>query len=115
VCTLTGLLPTDEYSCDTRHEFFWEKFLPAESSPLEREIWMRKDTGTPVDPTVPLDQQGELELQTHSVLSDPLVNDFCLDCNYPISQEFNADGSVKRENTAYPQSTINMGKIDKNK
>src|SRR3990167_8619815 len=33
VCNLTGFLPTPEQSCDTRHEFFWEKFLPENNRP----------------------------------------------------------------------------------
>lgn len=107
VCVLTGLLPTPGNLCDTRHEFFWDKFLPANNYPLQREIWIRKDTGTPIDPNIPLDQQGELELQNHTVISDPLVPEFCLDCAYPVIQELNPDGSVKEERINYPGSVIN--------
>ncbi len=108
VCNLTGFLPTPENSCDTRHEFFWEKFLPEDNRPGQREIWIRKDTGAPVDPAIPLDQQGELELQTHTVISDPLVREFCLDCAYPVEQELNPDGTVKEERINYPGSVIDM-------
>jgi hypothetical protein len=120
VCNLTGLLPTPENSCDTRHEFFWEKFLPETlrsnlCNPQrldlcfgQREIWIRKDTGAPPDPAIPLDQQGELELQTHTVISDPLVPEFCLDCAYPIEQELNPDGTVKQERINYPGSVIEV-------
>ncbi len=108
VCNLTGFLPTPEQSCDTRHEFFWEKFLPENNRPAQREIWIRKETGTPVDPAIPLDQQGELELQTHTVISDPLVPEFCLDCAYPLIQELNPDGSVKEERINYPGSLIDI-------
>jgi len=111
VCNLTGFLPTPEQSCDTRHEFFWEKFLPENNRPSQREIWIRKDTGTPVDPGIPLDQQGELELQTHTVISDPLVPEFCLDCSYPVIQELNPDGTVKQERINYPGSVIDTASL----
>ena len=106
VCNLTGFLPTPEQSCDTRHEFFWEKFLPENNRPAQREIWIRKDTGTPIDPNIPLDQQGELELQTHTVISDPLVPEFCLDCAYPIDEQ----GQLQ-----YPGSTIDTARQPRNK
>src|SRR3990167_4767245 len=111
VCNLTGFLPTPEQSCDTRHEFFWEKFLPENNRAVQREIWIRKDTGTPVEPAIPLDQQGELELQTHTVISDPLVPEFCLDCSYPVIQELNPDGSVKEEHINYPGSVIDAASL----
>lgn len=111
VCSLTGKLPTPENPCDTRYEYFWEKFLPENNGPIQREIWIRKDTGAPVDPRVPLDQQGELELQTHTVISDPLIPEFCLDCSYPVVQELNPDGTTKEEHITYPGSTIDTTKI----
>ena len=114
VCNLTGLLAPNQAPgtsdqvpfCDTRHEFFWEKFLPENNRAVQREIWIRKDTGTPMDPAIPLDQQGELELQMHTVISDPLVPEFCLDCVYPVIQELNPDGTVKEERINYPGSVI---------
>ncbi len=121
VCVLTGLLAPNQSpntnnqtpSCDTRHEFFWEKFLPENNRAAQREIWIRKDTGTPIDSNIPLDQQGELELQTHTVISDPLVPEFCLDCAYPVEQELNPDGSVKKERINYPGSMIDTTRIRK--
>lgn len=111
VCSLTGRLPTPDAPCDTRHEFFWEQFLPENSGPQQRDIWIRKDNGFPIDPAVPLDQQGELELQSHMVLSDPLIPEFCLDCAYPVVEELNPDGSVKESHVNYPGSTIDTTKI----
>jgi penicillin-binding protein 1C len=119
VCVLTGLLAPNQSlntnnqtpPCDTRHEFFWEKFLPENNRAVQREIWIRRDTGTPMDPAIPQDQQGELELQMHTVISDPLVPEFCLDCAYPMIQELNPDGSVKEEHINYPGSVIDTTKI----
>lgn len=121
VCNLTGLLVGNQIpetrdqipTCDTRHEFFWEKFLPENNRPVQREIWIRKDTGAPVDPAIPLDQQGELELQMHTVISDPLVREFCLDCSYPVEQELNPDGTVKEERINYPGSVIDTTKMNR--
>ena len=105
VCVLTGLLPTPK-TCDTRHEIFWEKFCRKTTGLRQRNL-DPKDTGTPMDPAIPLDQQGELELQTHIVISDPLVPEFCLDCAYPMIQELNPDGTIKGERPNYPGSVIN--------
>lgn len=114
VCVLTGLLAPNQSpntnnqtpSCDTRHEFFWEKYLPQNNITGNRDIWIRKDTGTPLDLSIPQDQQGELELQNHTVISDPLVHDFCLDCAYPMIQELNPDGTVREERPNYPGAII---------
>ena len=119
VCVLTGLLAPNQSPvtnnqtppCDTRHEFFWEKFLPENNRPSQREIWIRKDTGTLMDPAIPQDQQGELELQTHTVISDPLIPEFCLDCAYPMIQELNPDGTIKEEHPNYPGAIIDITKI----
>lgn len=106
VCVLTGLLPTPENLCDTRQELFWDQHLPQNNIAVNRDIWIRKDTGAPLDPAIPQDQQGELELQNHTIVSDPLVKDFCLDCAYPMIQELNPDGTVKEERPNYPGAII---------
>lgn len=111
VCAVNGKLPTPDAPCDTRHEFFWEKFLPDNNGPSQKDIVIRKDTSLPVDPNIPLDQQGETELQSHAVLSDPLVTDFCMDCTWPTTQDLNPDGSVKETHVSYPISIIDMQKI----
>lgn len=111
VCSLTGLLPTSDYSCETRHEFFWDKYLPGDNDSLQKDVLVRNDNGLPIDLNLPLDQQGDVSPQTHDVLSDPLIRDFCLDCDYSITQELNPDGTVKREYVEYPQTTIDIDKL----
>ena len=64
-----------------------------------------------MDPAIPQDQQGELELQTHTVISDPLIPEFCLDCAYPMIQELNPDGTIKEEHPNYPGAIIDTTKI----
>lgn len=112
VCTTTGGLPSSagetESYCDTRHEFFWEEHLPEVSYPLQREIWIRKDNQLPPDPAIPLDQQGELELKSHTVLADPLTPEFCFDCPWPIEETLNPDGTVKETRVNYPGATIRV-------
>lgn len=80
ICTLTGLLPTPENPCDTRTELFI-KDLPLPATYLARkQIWLRRDTKLPV---VPGDNTVDMDLEEHTVITDPFIKDFCLDCNYP--------------------------------
>jgi membrane carboxypeptidase/penicillin-binding protein len=100
VCTLSGLIPNPEKPCSTRFEFFNKKFQPREFDRSRREIWIKKDTGLPP-------QEGDfenIELQEHTVLSDPLQVDFCLDC--PWTQETDEQGQPNGK-ISYPQFTVN--------
>lgn len=99
ICSITGKLPTSESPCDTRHEYFWEKYLPNNNYAAQKEIWIRKDNGQVLNPAIPADQQGEIELQMHTVLSDLLIPEFCLDCSYPM---------VEEAQISYPGSVINV-------
>lgn len=102
ICSITGKLAPPaggENPCDTRHEYFWEKYLPDNNYAVQKEIWIRKDNGQVLDPAIPADQQGEIELQMHTMLSDLLIPEFCLDCSYPI---------VEEAQISYPRSVINV-------
>ena len=99
VCTLSGLLPNPDNPCPTRHEFFIKGFKPTQAEQSRRGIWIKKDTGLP-----PVEGDLEnLELQEHLVVSDPLTNDFCLDCPWP--QETDEQGQMTGK-LQYPQITI---------
>jgi membrane carboxypeptidase/penicillin-binding protein PbpC len=118
VCTLTGALVTAEESCQARTEYFWSQNVPSVVTPIAKEIWINKETGLPaffpkareefapeeVDAMISPDK---LELQPHLVISDPFVENFCLDCPWP--GETNEDGSPKEGGKiVYPIVDVNM-------
>jgi len=111
ICTVSGLLPSPENPCQTRHEFFRKGFEPNEFDQSRRGILIKKDTGLP-----PKEGDSEnVEIQDHFVVSDPFIKDFCLDCPWP--QEIDANGQPTGK-TAYPQTTIDtktgIGTISQN-
>lgn len=83
VCVITGLVSHPDRPCQTRNEYFWQGTEPGEFEQLSKEIWVKEDSGLPPEPG---DTQG-LKLETHQVLSDPLVKDYCLDCPTPLDEE----------------------------
>ncbi len=119
VCSLSGLLPTPENPCGTRDEIFIEGTEPKDPDHSHRGIWIDKNTGLPAffgnTPPEQVDTSN-LELQEHTVLSDPFTNEFCLDCAWPQTQELNEDGTPK-EGTgriSYPQQNINLQTFNPN-
>jgi len=86
VCTLTGLLATETNQCDARTELFIKEVLPPTQIPTRKQIWIRRNDKLPL---LPGDNTIDLDLEEHTVLSDPLVKDFCIDCAYPINDKGN--------------------------
>jgi len=86
VCADTGLLANQENQCPTRSEIFIKGVLPPFQSSVStrKQIWVRRHDKQPLQPN---DDTVDLDLEEHSVLSDPLVKDFCLDCAYPVDEE----------------------------
>lgn len=79
VCALNGLQPTAENPCETRTELYVKNHLPGPNYPSRRQIWIRRDTKTPL---LPGDNVIDLDLEEHAIISDPFVGEFCLDCNW---------------------------------
>lgn len=77
VCADTGILPRDGASCSTRGEFFIAGSTPTTLPVVKREIWVNKNTGRP--PTNEEEFQ-DVELREHTIISDPFVQDYCVDC-----------------------------------
>lgn len=97
ICTLTGLLPPADNSCPVRNEFFWKGTEPTTSGDvISRDIWIKPETGLPP-------KEGEstdnLQLQRHTLLSDPFVKEYCLDCTRPVNEQ---------GKTTYEQYNVNM-------
>jgi len=95
VCTVTGLLPTDQDPCEVRGELFVKDIFPPANIATQKQIWVRRSDKYPL---LPGDQTIDLDLEMHAVLSDPLVRGFCLDCVYPLDE---------KGQTTWPTTTIN--------
>lgn len=90
VCSVSGLLPGDS-GCQTRYEYFVKGNEPTKVDNTKRETWIDKDTGLPPEPG----KMDNLELQEHTLLSDPVVENYCLTCPRPVNEE----GKVQFERT----------------
>jgi membrane peptidoglycan carboxypeptidase len=79
VCTTTGLLPNPNSACSTRNEFFWKGTEPTAIEQTHQDIVVTQEgyqfTGN-TDPST-------TKTEGHTVLSDPLIRDYCVDCNRP--------------------------------
>lgn len=86
ICSASGLLPNGEGGCATRNEFFWKGTEPTETDQSSKEIWIDPTTGLP--PKEGQSLEGiELQLQRHTVYSDPFTREYCLDCTRPTNEE----------------------------
>ncbi|OGV93797.1 hypothetical protein A3B57_03395 [Microgenomates group bacterium RIFCSPLOWO2_01_FULL_47_10] len=107
ICTGSGLYPVDGQPCQTKFELFWKDNMPGGFTAVRKGIWVNKDTGLPtfssLDPDAPPPNTDNLELKEHTILSDGITNDFCLDC--PWTQETKEDGTPGK--IAYPVTTVN--------
>ena len=99
VCNTTGLLAQEENQCESHSEYFIKDVLPLGQSgfPTKKQIWVSRSDKTPI-------KEGDLttidrDLEEHTVLSDPFIKDFCLDCNYPVNDK----GSIQ-----WPQTNVDM-------
>jgi membrane peptidoglycan carboxypeptidase len=109
VCTLTGLLASPDAPCDTRNEIFIKDHLPLPSTtlPTRKQIWIRRDTNQPL---LPGEEVIDLNLEEHTVVSDPFTQEFCLDCAYPQETKPNPDNPDEQIPTgkiSYPTFSIN--------
>lgn len=95
VCNLTGLIPTEQNPCETRSELFIKGIYPGFEIPVKKQVWVRRSDKYPL---LPGDTTVDLDLEEHTVLSDPFVKEFCLDCVYPVEE---------KGNISWPVTTIN--------
>lgn len=108
VCAQTGAAPVSGTECSGRKEYFWKEKLPSQPQVERKNIWVYKDGGQSVFAYSVTDKPAEpintdlIELKEHSVVSDPFVKEYCLDC--PPST--NGEGKV-----VYPQSNVDMSRF----
>lgn len=96
ICTVSGLVSHPDQPCPTREELFWEGTEPGSFNNIQREIWVKNDTG--FEP-----EEGDTEnikLEMHTVLSDLLTKDYCVDCPRPLDDQGKEVRKV--ENVPYP-------------
>ena len=84
VCLSTGLLATQENQCASRSELFIKSVLPPAQINTRQQIWVRREDKQPL---LPGDTTIDLDLEEHTVISDALTSNFCLDCAYPVNEE----------------------------
>ncbi|MFC1751281.1 hypothetical protein ACFL2V_21075, partial [Pseudomonadota bacterium] len=60
--------------------------------------WVKNDTGFEPEPG----ETDNLKLEAHTVLSDPMTFDYCLDCARPVDEE--GKSIQKRQIVKYPLS-----------
>ncbi len=97
VCNLTGLLAQQENQCDSHSEYFIEGGnLPLSQNlfPLKQQVWVRRSDKYPI---LPGDNTVDRDLEEHTVISDPFIQNFCLDCAYPVDDK----GKI-----TYPQTVV---------
>lgn len=105
VCNTTGLLAQQENQCESHSEYFIKEILPIGQSniPIRKQIWVNRADKSPIqeNDTTTIDR----DLEEHTVLSDPFIKEFCLDCNYPLNEK----GSIQ-----WPQTNVNMSTFKAN-
>ena len=107
VCSLGGGVPKDGEGCETRFEYFWEKYLPATLAPVKQGVWVFKDSGLPIttdnEPAATLPPADTIEAREHLTLADPFTQTFCLDCPWPEQTDEKGQATGRR---SYP--TVNI-------
>lgn len=79
ICWISGLVSHPDRPCETRQELFWSGTEPGVFDDSYREIWVKEDTGFIPEPG---DEDG-LTLRSHLILSDPTIQNYCVDCARP--------------------------------
>lgn len=71
--------------CQVRYEeLYWRDGQPSQSTQVTKEIWVKEDTG---QPPAPGEEATNLRLETHTIMTDPTIEYYCLDCAQTTSPE----------------------------
>jgi membrane carboxypeptidase/penicillin-binding protein len=80
ICSVSGKLPNPASPCDTRFEYFLDGTVPTETENLKMNVDIDKNTNQlATDKTLPENRVN----QEHSIITDPLGTQLCLDCTAP--------------------------------
>lgn len=85
VCA-NGLTPEkSEDNCrPLNQELFWEDGQPSQAQVIEKEVWIKPETGLP--PAYGEQAEG-LILERHTLYQDPVTDLYCADCNRSVDEE----------------------------
>jgi membrane carboxypeptidase/penicillin-binding protein PbpC len=84
VC-VTGFPPQAGESCQAQNqELFWRKSKPSKAQYVTKEVWIRPETGLPLQPGESTDG---LVLQSKTILQDPFSGEYCQDCSRPVDDQ----------------------------
>ena len=65
-------------------ELYWENSHPSQSQIIEKEVWIKPETGLPPD----YGEEAEgLNLEKHTLYQDPVTDLYCADCNRAVNEE----------------------------
>ncbi len=64
-------------------ELYWRKSKPSQAQYVEKEIWIRPETGLPPKPG---ESSDGLVLEKRNVLTDPFTVEYCENCNRPVDE-----------------------------
>jgi len=74
-----------EESCSViGEEYYWKESSPSMSSKIEKEVWIKPETGLP--PEYGEEAEG-LILERHAIYQDPVTELYCGDCNRAVDEE----------------------------
>jgi membrane peptidoglycan carboxypeptidase len=74
-------------NCQVRYEeLYWREGKPSKSRQITKEIWIKEDTNLPPEPG---EEADNLKLEEHTLITDPTIEEYCLDCAYPTTEEGN--------------------------
>jgi penicillin-binding protein 1C len=82
VCSLSGLKAPDSppADCSPRYEYFLQGTIPPIDVGLRRDIPIFRPSQTPATAKQLAENPDQIEIQNHSVITDPLGTILCLDC-----------------------------------
>ncbi len=85
VCA-NGITPEKaEKNCKPlNQDLFWEEGEPSLSEVIEKEVWIKPETGLP--PAYGEQAEG-LVLERHTMYQDPVTDLYCADCNRSVNEE----------------------------
>ncbi len=80
-----GMPPQAGESCHIRgEELYWENSQPSASAIITKNVWINPETGLP--PEYGQEIEG-LVLEEHTIVQDPVTDQYCQDCNRAVNEE----------------------------
>jgi penicillin-binding protein 1C len=72
-------------NCQVRYtDLFWEYSKPSASKVERKNVWIKPETGLP---PIYGEQAEGLVLEEHEFYSDPVFNDYCVDCHRAVDEQ----------------------------